>query len=374
MTKARSNAVAEAAKGDLSVGTGTNLAGILAVGNNGETLVADSSTSTGLRYQGSMAAGRNFVLNGGMDIWQRGTSKLDGQNTYGTADRWLLASAPDATYSRQLTGDTTNLPFIQYCMRVQRTSGSTSLNTMNISQSFETVNSIPLAGKTVTLSFYARAGANWSAASSALKAELITGTGTDQNVYTVGYTGAVSLISQNVTLTTTWQRFSITATVATNVTEIGINFLGFVTGTAGAADYYDVTGIQLEVGSVATQFTRQGGNIQGELSACQRYYQRFTGTAYCTYALAYATSTTNAYVVMPFQTQMRTSPTVVDYASLAIDFSGVSASAVSVLAGSQSSSAAYGMNATTTGLTQFRTYDLCNNNTTSGYIGFGAEL
>ena len=50
MTKARSNAVAEAAKGDLSVGSGTNLAGILAVGNNGETLVADSSTSTGLKW------------------------------------------------------------------------------------------------------------------------------------------------------------------------------------------------------------------------------------------------------------------------------------------------------------------------------------
>ncbi len=73
MTKARSNAVAEAAKGDLSVGSGTNLAGILAVGNNGETLVADSSTSTGLRYQGSQAAAKNYLINGAMDFWQRGT-------------------------------------------------------------------------------------------------------------------------------------------------------------------------------------------------------------------------------------------------------------------------------------------------------------
>jgi hypothetical protein len=50
MTKARSNAVANAAKGDLTVGNGTNLSGILAVGSNGDTLVADSSTATGLKW------------------------------------------------------------------------------------------------------------------------------------------------------------------------------------------------------------------------------------------------------------------------------------------------------------------------------------
>ena len=211
----------------------------LAVGNDGEQIVADSSTSTGLRYQGSMAAGRNFVINGGMDIWQRSTSKLDGQNTYATADRWLLSSATAVTFSRQVTNDTTNLPFIQYCMRVQRTSGSTSTSAGNISQSFETVNSIPLAGKTVTLSFYARAGANYSATSSILRAQLFTGTGTDQNVYTAGYTGSVTAIDQNATLTGTWQRFSYTATLAANVTEIGVILIGAYTGTAGAADITD---------------------------------------------------------------------------------------------------------------------------------------
>jgi hypothetical protein len=51
MTKARSNAVANAAKGDLTVGNGTDLSGILAVGSNGDTLVADSSTSTGLDWK-----------------------------------------------------------------------------------------------------------------------------------------------------------------------------------------------------------------------------------------------------------------------------------------------------------------------------------
>ena len=45
------------AKGDLfTFSTGSAK---LAVGNNGETLVADSSTSTGLRYKEDYAAGKN---------------------------------------------------------------------------------------------------------------------------------------------------------------------------------------------------------------------------------------------------------------------------------------------------------------------------
>ena len=50
VTKARSNAVAKAAKGDLSVGSGTNASSILAVGTDAQILVADSTASTGLKW------------------------------------------------------------------------------------------------------------------------------------------------------------------------------------------------------------------------------------------------------------------------------------------------------------------------------------
>jgi hypothetical protein len=307
MTKARSNATANAAKGDLTVGNGTNLSGVLGVGSNGDTIVADSSTSTGLRYTAGNAQG-NPVINSAMQIWQRGTSITTGGGY--TADRWACAGNTAATVTRQTTSDSTNLPFIQYCARVQRNSGSAVTNNINFVQNFETINSIPFAGKTVTFSFYARRGANYSSASNVLRALIVTGTGTDESAY-LGYTGAASPIDQNATLTTTWQRFSYTGTIATNVTELAPYFLYTPTGTAGAADFFEVTGVQLDVGSVALPFRTYAGTIQGELAACQRYYIKFdNGANYGALCTGAYYTTTDCYADLQLPVAMRIQPSI----------------------------------------------------------------
>ena len=267
------NAIVDA-KGDLIAASANDTPARLAVGANGETLVADSSTSTGLRYQAPIQ--QNPVINSAMQVWQRGTSfAVSGSAAY-TADRWQAISAAytaGLTVSRQATSDTTNLPFIQYCARVQRDSGNTSTAARNLQQNFESVNSISFAGKTVTLSFYARAGANYSSASSGLGVQWVWGTGTDQNNYLTGLTGSTNVsATTSVTLTTTWQRFSITGTVGSTATQIAINYNFNGVGTAGANDYFEVTGVQMEVGSVATPFHTYAATLQGELAACQRYF------------------------------------------------------------------------------------------------------
>jgi hypothetical protein len=296
-------------KGDLYTYSTDNAR--LAVGANGETLVADSSTSTGLRYQAPVQ--QNPVLNSAMQVWQRGTSSAIAVSsfTFFGPDRWqVYRGNTGSTVSRQVTGDTTNLPNIQYCARFQRDSGNSTTEQFYIANNFETINSIPFAGKTVTFSFYARKGANYSATSSNLVANLRSGEGTDQN-YNSTYTGNTLVAGGSTTLTTTWQRFTYTGTVPTTSTELCVFFNSTPTGTAGAADYFDITGVQVEVGSVATPFKTYAATIQGELAACMRYFQVIggnTGDENLGAGMAY--STTNSIINTTFQVPFRTSPTV----------------------------------------------------------------
>ena len=364
------------AKGDLfTFSTGSAK---LAVGSDGDTLVADSAATTGLRWQEPKAT--NPVLNSAFQVWQRGTSVAIAASSTGyTADRWGANTGANgaSTISRQTTSDTTNLPNIQYCARVQRNSGQTGTGGFAFYQSFETINSIPFAGKTVTVSFYARKGANYSQASSQLTFQLLSGTGTDQNILS-GYTGLAIPLQSNVTLTTTWQRFSVTGTIATTATEFAVGFEYTPVGTAGAADYYEVTGVQLEVGSVATPFKTYAGTIQGELAACQRYYWRnTTGSTYGVLVNAAAFRTTTAVdgqVVFPVP--MRINPTSMDWS--AWTFRRYDGSTFTTTLAAMDANTATPLTCLVTGTVSGGTAgqfgSILSNNTTSGYIGFSAEL
>jgi hypothetical protein len=363
------------AKGDLIAGTAPDTAARLAVGANGETLVADSSTSTGLRYTaGTVQA--NPILNSAFDIWQRNTSQSFAASSYNvySADRWALGVGANQamTISRQATGDTTNLPSIQYCLRFQRNSGQTGTSPVSTFQNIETTNSIPYAGKTVTISFYARKGANYSGASDVLQAILYSGTGTDQSIYS-GFTGVATVISQNATLTSTWQRFSYTATVAATATQLALGFQYTPSGTAGAADFFEATGVQIDIGSTALPFRRNAGTIQGELAACQRYYVRYSALEPVGSSMG-AASTTVAYIPVPLPTTMRVKPTAIDYSNTKVQDGANSGIAIT-----PTINATYGdprevlIAATAaSGLTQYRPYFIYND--TSGYLGLSAEL
>jgi hypothetical protein len=283
-----------------------------------------------------VAAGKNFIINGGMDIWQRGTSFTGAinSNSY-NADRWVGWNNPSGTISRQAS----DLTGFRYFLRYQRNSGATATDGMTLIQNIETANSLPLAGQTVTYSFWARKGANYSATSSVLNAVVYTGTGTDQRYES--FTGAAFAINTTATLTTSWQRFSFTGTISSSATEIAVYVAEVPTGTAGAADYYDITGIQVEVGSVATPFSRAAGNIQAELAACQRYYQRFgNSVAYEPFGVAHGIDINNARMYLPLKVTMRGNPTFASSAASTFQKSfGTAAGLTSIALGASSNHA-----------------------------------
>jgi len=368
------------AKGDLIAASANDTPARLAVGSNGETLVADSSTSTGLRYQ--VPVNVNPILNSNFTIWQRGTSFAAPAAGAYLADRWNVGNAGGAgrTYSRQ----TASLDGFQYCIRGQRDSGNTGTGIIAFSQSLETINSIPYQGKTVMVSFYARAGADYSAASNGLGFTLATGTGTDQKRL-IGdpttYTGNSSVLSGSVTLTTSWQRFTLTATtLATNATEIAFGFQHTPVGTAGAADYFEVTGVQLEVGNVATPYKSYAGTIQGELAACQRYYERFSSATSGFLELGQSTGrgSGQADFMIRFATTKRVKPTAVDYGGTMkiSNYYGATELTVSSLILDDPSSIWGGdvlmtLSSSATAGTRYMTY-FANNSTS--YLGFSSEL
>lgn len=242
------------------------------------------------------AAGKNLVINGAFDIWQRATSTAHGAGIFVT-DRWRGdqgAGGGDYTTSRQNVS--TGEPF-NYCARITRTTTTTTPSYFYTA--IESVNSIIAKGNVVTLSFYARKGSGFSGV---LVAHLYSGTGTDQGT-PHGFTNLVDN-SSNINLTTSFQRFTITTSSAlsTSTNQLGVTFNTVNQTGTPTNDYVEITGIQLELGSTATPFSRAGGNYATELELCRRYY--FEGY------ISVISGGTNGIHGFLFMNPMRTTPSV----------------------------------------------------------------
>ena len=290
-----SSAVAtDASKGLVSVtntGTGNNVLAtsptlvtpILGTPQSGSLVNCTDTNYTGFK---------NRIINGAMQIWQRGTTaSLSNSFSYLTADRWEtdMGSTAAATVSQSTSVPTATT---QYSLKIQRTAASTSTGNIVAAQALETANSYDLAGSSITLSFWAKCGANYSATSSILGSFVFFGTGTDQsmnNMRSNAWTSQTNA-SQNNTVSTTWTRFTQTVSCPAGTTQVGLQFLFSPTGTAGADDSIFITGVQLEKGSTATSFDYRPYGT--ELQLCQRYYETSDGLVLTT---AWTTIINNVY-------------------------------------------------------------------------------
>jgi hypothetical protein len=281
-------------------------------GTSGQVLTS-AGTSSAPSWATNPVGFRNRIINGDMRIDQRnaGSAVTVGTGTAGyTLDRFFAYQNSPSTLV-QVSRSTSAPSGFQNSIKWGRNGSGVAGGITVLGQVLETSNSIDAQGGTVTLSFYAKAGANFSAASSQITATLFSGTGTDESVgsmITNAWTGSANPINSGATLTTSWQRFTFTSTtLGATVSQLGLYLSWTPVGVAGADDNVYITGIQLELGSTATDFERRP--IGTELDLCYRYLPFFTLSNSTIGIIGQATATTIAYYTLPFQTTARTSPT-----------------------------------------------------------------
>ena len=217
------------------------------------------------------------------------------------ADRWFAAGGASSSILMAAVADT-SVPGFTTDLKVQRQAANTNTAQINFGQVLESADVYRLQGQNVTFSFWAKAGANFSAANSTLGVQIVSGTGLNQSVATLlasGWTGQTNLpLTANgasVTsqaLTTGMVRYSFQATVPLAATQLAVLLNYVPVGTAGSDDSFYVNGLQLEVGANAAPFEHR--DVQVELEIAQRYAwviaepaaNSTIGSGYCTGASA----------------------------------------------------------------------------------------
>lgn len=335
---------------------------------------------------------RNHLLNGGMNVWQRGGGAF---STTGrcTADRWLITSVGSSQSVNRITttvGDISlfaPIPGIepQYFWRTTVTSVVGAGNAALVDNRIEGVRT--LANQTVTLSFWA-------------KADAVRPIGVDfvQNFGTGGApsTSVGGIGATKFTLGTTWKRYSLTISLPSilgkTLGSAGNDYLRvriwfdagstFATESAGVGQQsgtFDLWGFQLEAGSIATPFETRPYHL--ELQMCRRYFQRIGGAiAYDTICPSgWCAAGTTGGVYGTFRAPMRVVPTIQNTLTMAnyqlVDSSNVgynpTAMTMNVLTSSVES---FTLDITVGAWTATRFVVLRSNNTLNGYLDFTAEL
>ena len=365
---------------------------------------ADSSAvTTSLDYKVAQLedrAGTNLVYNGAMQVAQRGTSVngITGSGYY-TADRWDLALGNLGTWTQSVETDAPTGSGFSKSLKMLCTTADAAPSANDLvllvqkfeGQDLQQIKKGTSAAEQLTVSFWVKSN--------------VTGTFI-ADLYDNENTRGVSA-SYSVAASGTWEKKTVTFPADTtgaftpdNIDRLHFRFwlgagsdyttsplqtawnassgsvaAGQTNVAAATNNYWQVTGVQLEVGNQATAFDHR--SYGKELALCQRYYQRITaGGNYGRVAIGQAYTTGAVMAIMPLRVSLRTVPTAIDVATLhivdgasvgfvvytlSLDTSGSNKDVVAVIA-------------TTAGLTQHRPYHIAGYNNPNGYLGVSAEL
>jgi hypothetical protein len=343
---------------------------------------------------------RNVVINGAMQVAQRGTSTASITTSgYYTADRFTLSASSLGTWTQSVEADAPTGSGLRKSLKMLCTTADAAPSAgdiMVLEQKLEGQNLQQFlkgtaSAKPFSLSFWIKGNVTGT-----YIAELFDATNTRS--VSASYTISVSATWEKKTITfpadTTgafandntaslscifWLGAGTNWTSGTLATTWGATVsanrgVGQTNLAAATSNYWQVTGIQVEAGAVATPFESE--DYGTTLAKCQRYYIRMTGEAAFSFmgsGIGYSSTLTVTSSVLPVK--MRSVPTVVEFLSLRVTnvLSTYAISAV-ILDGNFENSYQPVFDCTTTGLTAGNFYFVGSNATTNSYLAFGAEL
>jgi hypothetical protein len=361
---------ATALTGNLPAISGANLTGVNAV-NSGR---------------------KNMIINGAMQVSQRqGTSSFALTDSTFGIDRFKYVGQTSRLTSQQVTDSPAGFNYSYKLTSVgANTPGSSHGSGIWMQLEGDDVGHLNYGtsdAKTTTLSFW-------------VKSSL---TGTFGGAFANSALNRSYPFTYAISSANTWEKKSITVagdttgTWVTTGTVIGLrmyintgtgsNFNGSAAGSWTGADRRDVsgtvqleatsgatlqiTGVQLELGSVATDFEYR--SYAEELALCKRYYYRTaTGTAYSLYGAGFIWTTGNGHFALQHPVSMRAAPSMTSSGNFRILHSQTAFSVT--VTGEKFTKDFSRLNCSGSGFTINAAFSLANNNDANAYIEIDAEL
>ena len=359
------------------------------------------ATLNGLSYptEGSLS-GRNRIINGDMRIDQRNAGASVTPTDAYTLDRWEIREDTDGAITAQQVSEAP--AGFNKSLKITVTTADSSLaatQRLLVDQRIEGFNTADLdfgtaGAKTVTLSFWVRSSLTGTFAGS-----LVNNTNNRSYPYTYSISAANTWEYKTVTIagdtSGTWE----TTTSAGIKVYFGLGVGSTYSGTAGAwaaSEFYSttgavsvigtlnatwqITGVQLEAGSVATPFERR--SYGQELSLCQRYFFAVKASeqsdAYCRFVQGDLENTINFTSCYTLPVRMRVTPTLTTTgtaSNYAIYHAGTitACSAVPTLPSGNPQTVVV-LASVASGLTAGRGAQIMANNNNTAYLYYGAEL